>query len=94
MNGLVHGRFLIIRHDLLVFGRGPLSRPNTTRQLPAFIIAPIADEWLVEGGFIAILGMLNSEKMPRRSNFLYGLNGDIFWLCPRNNRFKIPLNQL
>ena len=64
MNGLIHKRFLIIRNNFFVFGRGPLRRPNTTGQFPSFIIAPIADEGLVEGGFIAILGMLNSEEMP------------------------------
>ena len=85
MNGLIHGRFLVIGHDLLVFGRGPLSRPNTTGQFPSFVIAPIADEGLVEGGFVAVLGMLNPKKMPRRSNFLYGLDGDVFRLCSRDN---------
>ena len=64
MNGLIHRRFFIIGHDLFIFGRGPFRRPNTTGQFPSFIIAPIADEGLVEGGFIAILGMLNSEEMP------------------------------
>ena len=65
MNRLIHRRFLVIRHNFFVFGRGPLSRPNTTGQFPSFVIAPIADEGLVEGGFVTVLGMLNPEKMPR-----------------------------
>ena len=62
-DAIVQSRGLKAGNDLFEHVMRTLSRPNTSGNLPAFVVFPIAQEGLIERRGIAVLGVLNAEEV-------------------------------
>ncbi len=67
-DGVVHGWRLETPDDVLEHLVRPLCSPDAASQIPGLVVAPVAQERLIERLFIAILGVLDAKEMPVMAN--------------------------
>src|SRR5690349_15893013 len=73
----VHCRRFEFGQDLLVDPMRPLRRPDPAVDGPGLVVPPVRQERCIEGGLIAVLGVLTAEIMPRGPDLADRIQGDV-----------------
>lgn len=64
--------------DFLELAMRAFGRPGAAIGLPGFIVGPVRQERLVEGGGIAVLRVLRAKEMTVIAHFADRIQGDVF----------------
>ena len=73
---------------------GALGRPLGACGLPRLVVAPVAQERLVECGGIAVLGVLDAKEMPLVADLAHRLGGDLVGAGGPDHRVHVALDLL